>query len=58
MNINGVQVQSEELKEIFQSLPSVKSQFAMIVIALRRRQLSGALPCAKATMEVLRAVVS
>ena len=55
MDLNGIQ--SEELKDMLQSLPAVKSQFLMIVVALRRRQLHGAHPCAKATMEILRAVV-
>ena len=34
--------------------PGVKSQFEFVVISLRRKEISGALPCAKATVEVLR----
>ena len=36
------------------NFPGVKSQFEMVVMSLRRKEISGALPCAKATVEVLR----
>eukprot|EP01032_Pedospumella_encystans_P018234 gene18234-20763_t len=45
---------SEELQVLLNSCQSVKSDLNLIVISLRRRQLSGAHQCAKATIEILR----
>ena len=45
---------SEDLYQWLSSWPTVKSQCKLIVEGLRRRQLQGAHPCAKATIELLR----
>jgi translation initiation factor 2B subunit (eIF-2B alpha/beta/delta family) len=37
--------------------PTVISQLKLIVVGLRRRQLIGAHPCAKATIEILRSLL-
>ena len=47
----------EELESIGGLSAAVRSQFAAVRTGLKRRQLSGAHPCAKATVEVLRNVL-
>ena len=48
---------SEDLYQWLSSWPTVKSQCKLIVEGLRRRQLQGAHPCAKATIELLRNMI-
>ena len=48
---------SEDLYHWLGSWPTVKSQCKLIVEGLRRRQLQGAHPCAKATIELLRSMI-
>lgn len=42
---------------IAHSNPSIRSQLDLIISSLRRRQITGALSCAKATLEILRTVL-
>ncbi len=37
--------------------PSVKMQFEYVLMSLRRKEIAGAHPCAKATVEVLRSML-
>ena len=54
MTSTSKEMTSEELQTLLNSCPTVKSDLNLIVISLRRRQLSGAHQCAKATIEILR----
>ena len=38
--------------------PSVKRQFEFVLMSLRRKEIAGAHPCAKASIEVLRSMLS
>ena len=55
---DAMDLTSGDLLHWLDSWPQVKSQLDMIVVGLRRRQLIGAHSCAKATLELLRTIVS
>jgi len=48
---------SEDLYSWLNAWPNVSSQLKLVVVGLRRRQLSGAHPCAKASIEILRSLL-
>jgi hypothetical protein len=48
---------SEDLYNWLNAWPTVSSQLKLVVVGLRRRQLSGSHPCAKASIEILRSLL-
>lgn len=56
-SVDGAEVTSDELQTFLTSCAAVKQDLNLIIISLRRRQLSGAHQCAKATIEIIRALV-
>eukprot|EP01035_Chromulina_nebulosa_P018955 gene18955-24763_t len=57
IEMSGLDSNILALNELLISIPAVKSQFQLILIALRRKQLHGSHACAKATMEILRNIL-
>ena len=51
------EMSSEELQQLLASAPAIRSDFNMLMIKLKRRQVSGPSQCPRATLEIIRSLV-
>lgn len=49
---------NEELKQVVNSIPAIQGDLQAIITGLRRKNLAGAHQCAKATIEMIRTLIS
>lgn len=52
------ELSKEELNTILNAVPALRNDFNLLITSLKRRQLSGSQQCARATLEVIRSLVS
>jgi hypothetical protein len=57
MTTTNKEFTTEELHQLLSNTPTVKADYNLLLIKLKRRQLTGSQQCIKATLEVLRLLV-